>query len=214
MTDAHTEEARPTGEEEVRPLEELDEIKVDASSDAWLVRECLNGNQEAWAALIQKYKRLIYSIPFKYGAAPDDSADIFQAVCLELFSELGNLRKVESLRSWIITVTVHKAFHWKKSQRPQDVEIDGMETDSQEPVQPGDTIPEVLVDLEQQQIVREAILKLPKRCAEMVRLLFYEHPPLPYAEVAQRLGLATGSIGFIRGRCLTKLQKILTEMGF
>jgi RNA polymerase sigma factor (sigma-70 family) len=214
MNDAHTEEARPTGAEETRPLDELDEIKVDASSDEWLVRECLNGNQEAWAALIHKYKRLIYSIPFKYGAAPDDSADIFQAVCLELFAELGNLRKIESLRSWIITVTVHKAFHWKKQQRPQDLEIDGLETDAQEPVQPGDSIPEVLVDVEQQQIVREAILKLPKRCAEMVRLLFYEHPPLPYAEVAQRLGLATGSIGFIRGRCLTKLQKVLTEMGF
>jgi DNA-directed RNA polymerase specialized sigma24 family protein len=62
--------------------------------------------------------------------------------------------------------------------------------------------------------VREAIAKLPKRCADLVKLLFYEHPPLPYSDVAQRLGLATGSIGFIRGRCLTKLQKILVEMGF
>jgi RNA polymerase sigma factor (sigma-70 family) len=208
MTDTRTEEtlSKPEPPEEESPLT--------ASADEKLVKDCLAGNDEAWAALIQKYKRLIYSIPFKYGASQDDSADIFQAVCFELFSELQNLRKVESLRSWIITVTVHKAFHWKKQQRPQDVEIDGMESDAAEPIQPGDAIPEILADLEQHQIVREAIAKLPKRCGQLVRLLFYEHPPLPYAEVASRLGLATGSIGFIRGRCLTKLQKVLTEMGF
>jgi RNA polymerase sigma factor (sigma-70 family) len=207
MNDTHTEETLSKPEPQEEPA-------VTASPDEKLVKECLAGNEEAWATLIQKYKRLIYSIPFKYGASPDDSADIFQAVCFELFSELQNLRKIESLRSWIITVTVHKSFHWKKQQRPQDVEIDGMESDANEPVEPGDSIPEVLADIEQQQIVREAIGKLPKRCAQLVTLLFYEHPPLPYAEVAGRLGLATGSIGFIRGRCLTKLQKILVEMGF
>jgi RNA polymerase sigma factor (sigma-70 family) len=207
MNDTHTAEA-------LSKPEPPEDTPISGWTDERLVKECLSGNEDAWATLIQKYKRLIYSIPFKYGASADDSADIFQAVCFEMFSELANLRKVESLRSWIITVTVHKAFHWKKQQRPQDVEIDGMESDVNEPVQPGDAIPEVLADLEQQQIVREAIGKLPKRCGELVKLLFYEHPPLAYTEVASRLGLATGSIGFIRGRCLTKLQKILVELGF
>jgi hypothetical protein len=45
-------------------------------------------------------------------------------------------------------------------------------------------------------------------------MLFYQQPPLPYNEVAQRLGLATGSIGFIRGRCLRQLEKILLDSGF
>jgi hypothetical protein len=48
----------------------------------------------------------------------------------------------------------------------------------------------------------------------MIRLLFYEQPPLPYNEVAQRLGLATGSIGFIRGRCLKQMENALLESGF
>jgi RNA polymerase sigma factor (sigma-70 family) len=71
----------------------------------------------------------------------------------------------------------------------------------------------MLEALEREQSVREAIALLPPRCAEMIRLLFYEHPPLPYAEVARRLGLATGSIGFIRGRCLQRLQKALQDLG-
>jgi DNA-directed RNA polymerase specialized sigma24 family protein len=62
--------------------------------------------------------------------------------------------------------------------------------------------------------VREAVGRLPVRCQEMMRLLFWEEPPIPYAEVARRLGLATGSIGFIRARCLDRLQKALEELGF
>jgi DNA-directed RNA polymerase specialized sigma24 family protein len=55
---------------------------------------------------------------------------------------------------------------------------------------------------------------LSPRCQEIVRLLFYEQPPLPYKELAERLGLATGSIGFIRGRCLASLQRALEKAGF
>ena len=63
-------------------------------------------------------------------------------------------------------------------------------------------------------MVREAIDALPPRCREMIELLFFEQPPLPYAEVARRLNLAPGSIGFIRGRCLKRLKQILEERGF
>jgi RNA polymerase sigma factor (sigma-70 family) len=185
-------------------------------SDTRLVRECLEGNERAWDALIQKYKRLIYSIPIKYGATQDDAADIFQSVCLELFSELGNLRKAESIKSWLISVAAHQAYHWKKRQRPRDVELDGMQPELAEAQIPATEVlpPEMLQQIQEEQRVREALRQLPPRCEEMIRLLFYSDPPLPYSEVAQRLGLATGSIGFIRGRCLKRLQKILNESGF
>src|SRR5947209_2526182 len=178
--------------------------------DEWLVQECLQGNQQAWEKLIDKYKRLIYSIPFKYGATPEDAADIFQAVCIELFNSLSKVRKIQSLRSWLITVTIHQSLHWKRK-RSNALELDAMEPETIEEIA---VAPEVLEALQQEQALREAIRQLPPRCAELLRLLFLEQPPLPYTEVAQHLGLATGSIGFIRGRCLDKLRKILVELGY
>src|SRR5580704_10558962 len=86
-----------------------------AWTDTRLVRECSNGNEDAWDALIEKYKRLIYSIPVKYGFNPDDANDIFQAVCLELLSELPKLRKPKALPKWLIQVASHKCFHRKPS---------------------------------------------------------------------------------------------------
>jgi RNA polymerase sigma factor (sigma-70 family) len=76
------------------------------------------------------------------------------------------------------------------------------------------TAPEVFSQFQQEDVVRKAIAQLKPRNAELVRLLFFEQPPLPYTEIAKRLGLATGSIGFIRARCLSKLRKALIEVGF
>jgi hypothetical protein len=45
-------------------------------------------------------------------------------------------------------------------------------------------------------------------------MLFFEAPPRPYQQVAAALGLATGSIGFIRGRCLARLRRQLEQLGF
>ena len=73
----------------------LDEVRA-AWPDARLVRECLGGGEEAWCALISKYKNLIFSIPVKYGFSADESTDIFQAVCLELIVRTAQAAQSES----------------------------------------------------------------------------------------------------------------------
>jgi RNA polymerase sigma factor (sigma-70 family) len=181
-------------------------------NDSRLIRECLRGSEQAWAALIDKYKNLIYSIPLKYGASPADAADIFQSVCVELFSELPRLRKASALRNWLITVAAHQSFHWSRKHRRRaeqeltDVEEEQLGADSPAPL-------DLIEQVEREQMLREGLAQLPARCQEMIRLLFYEQPPLPYRDVARRLGLATGSIGFIRGRCLKRLQRALERRG-
>jgi RNA polymerase sigma factor (sigma-70 family) len=185
---------------------------AEASEDEWLVQGCIQGDQHAWAELIDKYKRLIYSIPLKYGATAEDAADVFQAVCIEVLNSLSQLKSAQSLRSWLITVTIRQSYRWKKKQA-NHVELDAMEPEVAEGIA-FITHADTLAQLEQEQIVRDVVSQLAPRHRELVRLLFFEQPALPYAEVARRLGLATGSIGFIRGRCLEKLRKALVEYGF
>lgn len=189
---------------------QLEAPKETIAEDEKLVQDCLNGDERAWTRLVDKYKRLIYSVPVKYGFPPEDAADIFQNVCVDLFTNLSKLRKIESLRSWLITVATHKCFHSRRQKR-QDVELDAMEQEIAEEIA---VAPEMMQEVQEEQAVRDAIEKLTPRCAQLVRMLFFEQPPRPYNEVAQTLGLATGSIGFIRGRCLGRLQKILAELGF
>lgn len=183
-------------------------------SPAWddrdLIQDCLKGDERAWEALLEKYKKLIYSVPLRYHFSPDDAADIFQAVCVDLFTELERLRSVEALRGWLVRVAANKCFHWKQRQNRFQSE------DLEQPDGEGTALkvlPTWLDELERQQLVREAIARLQPRCRDMIRMLFFEDSPRPYDEVARELGLATGSIGFIRGRCLKKLAEALEELG-
>ena len=181
-------------------------------SNTRLVAACLTGDERAWAVLLERYKNLVYSIPLRYGVPHQDAADIFQAVCLDLYNELPRLRDAEALQGWLVRVTMNKCYHWKRRHTAREEDAAEGQIES---LSTADLLPaEIIAGAEREQMVRDAMDQLPPRCREMIRLLFFEHPPMPYNDVAKRLRLAKGSIGFIRGRCLKRLKKMLEEKGF
>jgi RNA polymerase sigma factor (sigma-70 family) len=184
---------------------------VKTKTDEQLISACLDGQQGAWAALIDRYRRLVYSIPLRYGLSADDAGDIFQMVCLELYTNLATLREPGALRGWLTTVSVHQSLRWKTRSRGHATCIAQAGTPE---LSCDPALAEMLERAERERVLHRAIARLPARCRNVVRLLFLADPPVPYAELAQRFGLAIGSIGFIRGRCLRVLRRKLDELGF
>ena len=199
-----------TGKQRERP-----DSSRDRSSDERLIGRCLKGDQEAWSALIDKYKNLIYSIPIKLGMY-QDAGDIFQSVCVDLLSELPRLREHRALPKWLMQTCYHKCLRYQRAtDRLVELAPEGTDSNAASPASSADDLPEhLLMQLEQEQILRDAISELPEKCERMVRLLFFENPPRPYENIAEELGMATGSIGAIRGRCLAYLRKHLEKRGF
>ncbi|HKV27170.1 MAG TPA: sigma-70 family RNA polymerase sigma factor [Candidatus Acidoferrales bacterium] len=190
-------------------------LVTDEEQTAWtdtrLVRECLNGSEAAWSALIDKYKNLIFSIPIKYGFSPDDATDIFQAVCLELLSELPKLRKPKALPKWIMQVTAHKCFHHRRQlNRTENPSAEDEPMEQSTPARAEG----ILRQAEEEQALRQVMSGLPPRCRQLIQMLFFEEPARPYQALAAELGLSQGSIGFIRQRCLERLRKGLSKAGF
>ena len=181
------------------------------SNDTLLVKECLAGSEEAWSSLIEKYKALIYSIPVKYGLPPQEAADVFQATCTELLVRLAEIREPRALPKWLMQVAHHESYRWKR--QGQRVVSRDADEDLPEP-----EIPPIAESLMQQtqeeQMLREAMASLTPQCRRLVELLFYEIPARPYTEVAKELGLAVGSIGFTRQRCIERLRRQLEGLGF
>jgi len=190
------------------------EISV-RSSDDQLIGRCLKGDQQAWSALIDKYKNLIYSIPVKLGMH-QDAGDIFQSVCVDLLSELPRLREHRALPKWLMQTCYHKCLRYQRAaEKLVELAPEGTDSDAALPGSVADELPEhMLVQLQQEQILRDAVSELPEKCERMVRLLFFEFPPRPYEDIAEELGMATGSIGAIRGRCLASLKRELEKRGF
>jgi len=181
-------------------------------SDAEIIDACLEGDEKAWQVLVSRYKRLVYSVPVKWGLSPEDAVDIFQAVWLDCFRQLVSLRNVERLQPWLVRVAVRKCHRFSTDKRA--LSEDSIPEEQLEGVS-GIEDPAVLfAELDNEQMLRTAMEKLTPRCREVVHALFFEDPRPSYQAIASRLGLSENSIGFTRERCLNNLKKLLGELGY
>jgi RNA polymerase sigma factor (sigma-70 family) len=171
-----------------------------------LIQDCLNGSQPAWNKLVERYSRLVYSVPRHYGLPTEDAEEVFQNVFVIVFRHLAKLRKHQALAGWLITIARRESMLVGRKSRPH-LELNDDIEDSQ-PLSH-----ELVQRWERQHYLREALRQLGSPCRELLTILFLEDPLPSYGEIAKRLGMAEGSIGPKRARCLKKLEAILSAMG-
>jgi len=189
--------------------------KLEALDDEALVRLCVDGDEAALTALVVRYRRLVYAIPFRYGFRAEGAADVFQSVWLRFIEKLPTIQDPRRIAGWLATTTVREC--WRASERARreppigeggDAEVAPMR---HEPVDLRPLADEEQVMLELQHRVRTAVELLPERCRLLLELLFYEDEPASYAEISRRLGMPADSIGPTRARCLAKLRQLMQE---
>lgn len=175
-------------------------------SDPALVQACLAGDEAAWEELVDRYGRLVYSIPRRNGLAEADADDVFQNVFATLFRRLGDLRDQTRLSSWLITTAHRESWRVGKLAR-RSVELDdGVASAAAPPL-------DEVARAEREQAVRQALRRLDGRCRELLTALFLAPETPSYEAIGARLGMPVGSIGPTRARCFTKLEAVLRELG-
>ena len=123
-------------------------------TDPELVQACLAGGDEAWSELVAKYTNLVYSIALRQNIREDDVSDLFQSVWTQVYLKLPSLRQRDSIRSWLIRITANQCYHWRQRDLLRERRL----------------------------TVQQAIGELTPRHQELIRLLFYHQPPLPYGD--------------------------------
>jgi len=185
-------------------------------SDAELIEGCRRGEEAAWEALVARYQRLIYAIPRRAGLDEDRAAEVFQDVFATLLESLSNISQPERLQAWLVTTAKRKSWRLIRRESSTRQFAEDEETHEAEMANLADSavLPdEGLRQLEEQHLVRLSLTELDERCRTLLSILFYSPEPVPYAEIAARLGTSEGSIGPTRARCLRKLQAILQQKG-
>jgi RNA polymerase sigma factor (sigma-70 family) len=176
-----------------------DVAMTNAPIDSELVERCLKGDETAWTLLIDRYQRLIYSVARALCQDPDDTADVFQSTCLDLYKGLADLRDVKALPAWLITVTRRRAIAVLKARIP----IPAVE----EPEPPASL--DVVGAIEREHALELALDQCPERCRELINLLYFNANQPSYVDISEKLGIPVASIGPTRARCLDKLRKLL-----
>src|SRR3712207_9005599 len=72
--------------------------------DRDLILDCRNGDVRAWQRLLDRYERLVFSVPRRYGLSREDAADITQLTFTILFQSMDTLPEESTLGAWLTTV--------------------------------------------------------------------------------------------------------------
>ncbi len=183
----------------------------DPPSDAELVEKCRRGDAASWEVLAARYADFVYGIAWRAGLRGNDAGDVVQEVFLRLVENLHRIRETERLAGWIAMTARREA--WRKRGREKKTAAwERAGARSEEAADPAP--PETLETLEAEQAVRLAFARIPERCRRLLDALFFRDEEASYARIAEELGMAIGSLGPTRRRCLEALERELTAAGF
>lgn len=174
-------------------------------SDRELLIRIRAGEFTAWQGLLDKYERLVYSIPLTYGLSTDDAADIAQTAFTALLNRLDALRDESNLGGWLATVA--RRHTWRRVEQRKREQPTAIEETEEMLRLPGRTN-----EIERWELVEwlhNGLHRIGERCQQLLMALYFEESEPSYAEVAERLEMAEGSIGPTRARCLKRLREMM-----
>jgi RNA polymerase sigma factor (sigma-70 family) len=178
----------------------------DAADVAQLVRQAAAGDHDSWERLVDKFARLIWAITRDFKLGESDAADVAQATWLRLLEHIDRIQYPERVGSWLAATARNECLRSLASRKRVVLAHDEIQFEGVAARQPD--VDEGLLAAERALVVREALTQLPRRWQQLIELLMSD-PPVPYAEISDRLDLPIGSIGPTRRRCLAQLQVLL-----
>jgi RNA polymerase sigma factor (sigma-70 family) len=167
-----------------------------------LIRAAGNGEEAAWAAIVDRFAGLVWATARAYRLPPDEAADVSQTTWLRLVENLDRIKDPERLGAWLATTARRECLrHIRLRGREFATGEDALFEAPWE-----DHADQRLITREQNAAVRRAFARVSERCQALLRLLAAPEP-LSYEEIAAALGMPIGAIGPTRGRCLDQLRR-------
>jgi len=185
-----------------------------------MVAELRAGSEDAFAWLIERYHRPIYSLLARTVHDRGEAADLTQEVFVKVFRGIGSFHGESSLRTWIYRIALREASNqrrWWMRHKQQEVPIEQELTDGESGtpvllkemlVDPGESPFEMAVHEENRARVEAALKQVPEPFRST--LILRDIEGFVYEEVAEIQGVSLGTVKsrLVRGRaCLKALVR-------
>jgi RNA polymerase sigma-70 factor (ECF subfamily) len=190
-----------------------------------LVQLCLDGDDNAWARLVEEYRGLVYSICYLCCGSTQDAEDLVQDTFLKIWMNLASYDPSRGeLKGWIATVTRNQRvdrFRRSGQQRRTD-SMDSVSSTNgqwdqssalplaQRIADPRPTPHDVAVTSEVTAIVSSAVEKISPEMREVVTMRFVHG--FDNQEIACRLRIPEGTVKSRTNRGRAQLASLLSPM--
>lgn len=150
-------------------------------TDNELVIACLEGNQEAYSELITRYKRLIYSVAYKFSRDSDEVNDLAQEAFIKIYRSLSRYDSQYKFSTWSVKVATNICLDHVRRKRLNSVSLDEIENFTGKNNSPE----EYYLRKEKSQALKNAIAGLPE--IYRVPIIMYHQNGMSYKEIAEKL---------------------------
>jgi RNA polymerase sigma-70 factor (ECF subfamily) len=184
-----------------RPLEELDERS--------LVEACLAQRAGAFDLIVERHRRAVYHLCYRFVGNHEDASDMSQDVFLRAYRGLRSFRGQASLATWLYRIGVNVCLNRISAKATLGKFTEPIE--ERQFIDPRAESPsDRLLRDERGERVRAAIAQLPRK--QRAALILRTYHDMSHQEIADALGSSVGAVKANFFHALTNLKKILGEM--
>ncbi len=189
---------------------------VDRTDVGALVQAAIDGDAAAWKALVEGLSPLVWSVVRAHRLSEADGHEVCQTVWFRFAQHLGRIREPEKAGAWLASTARNECLKVIKGLRrltpTDDPQVLDRVSEDRTPEQSVLDSEEAAAQSERVRRLWQEFDALGERCRELLRVLIASPPP-SYQEIADGLGIAVGSIGPMRQRCLRRLRARLEGRG-
>jgi len=170
-------------------------------SDSLLLQQFLDGDSEAFSALVGRYQHDLYAFLVRFVGDAVLAEDVFQETFLQVYQSAPIFDMTRKFRPWVFTVAANKARdalrrRKRRSTAPLDATVAGaQDTKNTYATLIPSEIPspdEISMNLEMQQNVKTMVDQLPENYRVVLILSYFQE--IPHKEIAEILGVPVGTV--------------------
>lgn len=177
--------------------------------DIDIVKECLDGNGEAYEVLVSRYKKQVYNIAYRFSGNREDALDITQEAFIKAYNSLKKYDPKYKFSSWILKITTNYCLDLKKKKSIETVTLN-TDMDNRETTVSAE---EVYIHKSNSIVIKDAINSLPEEYR--ILIIMYHNENLSYNEISEILKIPLTKVKnrLYRGRNMLKetLENIRRE---
>lgn len=190
------------------PATEGRTLTVTNRTDAELVSASLAGDREAFDVIVERHRRNVYQLCYRFVGHQDDAADLSQDVFVRAFRGLKTFKGESSLGTWLYRIGVNVCLNRLAAKTPVSESLEPLLVSSDERIASGEeSASDALLRGERERLVRAAIARLPKK--QRATLILRVYHELPHEQIAGILGSSVGAVKANFFHAMNNLRKLL-----
>ena len=189
---------RPVAAEAARSREALEGL-----SEADLIAACLAGDPGAFDLIVERHRRSVYQLCYRFVGNHEDASDLSQDVFLRAYRGLRSFRGQSTIATWLYRIGVNVCLNRVSVKRPASEPIEEQQHVDTAIESPAERV----LRGERAVRVRKAIAELPPKQRAALILRVYQE--MSHQEIAGVLGSSVGAVKANVFHALQNLKRLL-----